>query len=91
MARGRFWCLANKSRNRNATIWGPRWPGAGSGAIANKNRNRNAIIWGPRKARAGSGAIGNQIPHRNATIWKPRAKKTFQEGTEQANDRENLW
>ena len=43
-----------------ATIWGPRWPGAGSGAPANKNLNRKATIWGPRWPGAGSGAPANK-------------------------------
>ena len=30
-----------------ATIWGPRWPGAGSGAPANKNLDRKPPFGGP--------------------------------------------
>ena len=45
---------ANKALNKNATIWDPSWPGAGSAAIANKASNKDATIWEPSRPGAKS-------------------------------------
>ena len=39
--------LLNENRNRKATIWGLRWPGAGSGAPANRDLNKKPPFGGP--------------------------------------------
>ena len=50
-AKGRFWRPCYTILDRNATIWGPGWPGASSAASANKNMYENATILGAQMAR----------------------------------------